>query len=210
MPRYRAFLIDLDDTLYDRAPVFRAWLDDLAAGQLGRTLDDAERAEVEELDRRGHRSRHELAADLAARFGLRFDPVAFPHDLAARLTDEPEARAAIAALARTCRVAIVTNGGGAQRAKLARIGVADLVHATFVSQEVGHAKPAREIFELALRWTECAPGDVVFAGDHPTTDLAPASALGMATAWRVRGAWPADLAPPTHRFHDVAELLDLR
>lgn len=207
VPAYRAFLIDLDDTLYDRAQVFRAWLDELATGQRGRPLDEAEHAEVAALDLRGHRSRRELAVDLAARFGLEFDPVAFPHVLAARLTPQPEARETLAALARDHRVAIVTNGGAAQRVKLARIGVADVVHATFVSQEVGFAKPAREIFERALGWSECRPSEVVFVGDHPTADIAPAGALGMATAWRVREAWPAELAPPTYKLTAVAELL---
>jgi hypothetical protein len=47
---------------------------------------------------------------------------------------------------------------------------------------------------------------VLFAGDDPIVDLAPAAAHGMATAWRVRGAWPRWLAPAAHQIESVAAL----
>lgn len=200
----RALLLDLDDTLFDRGAAFHAWL----AHRLGRAPGPEELAAWTELDQRGRRPREELAAG-AARLGVAVDPARFPFELAEHVEPEAGARAALGRLAARLRVGVVTNGGPAQRDKLARLGLADVVHAVFLSSELGVAKPASAIFERALAWTEVAPYDVLFAGDDPIVDLAPAAAHGMVTAWRVRGEWPRWLAPAAHRLHSVAELEEL-
>ena len=202
---YRALLIDLDDTLFDRSAALRAWADVAAR----RPLTAAEWQELVDIDGRGHRSREDFAADLHARLGIQIDPAQFAHVLVAHITREPGVVETITQLARTSRVAVVTNGGTAQRVKLEALGLTGIVHAVFVSGEVGSTKPAFGIFERALRWTEHAPQDVLFVGDDPVIDLAPAATLGMATAWRVRGPWPHELAPPTHRIEAITELAAL-
>ena len=65
---------------------------------------------------------------------------------------------------------------------------------------------ASRIFERALGWTEHAPHEVLFVGDDPIVDLAPAAAHGMLTAWRVRGEWPRWLAPAPYEICSVAAL----
>ncbi|HEU0030169.1 MAG TPA: HAD family hydrolase [Kofleriaceae bacterium] len=206
----RALLLDLDDTLYDRGAAFRAWADALARVQLGRVLADVEFAALADMDRRGHRSRAELALEAYA-LGLSIDPLAFPSQLAEHIVEEPGVRDTIGALARSRPVAIVTNGGPVQRLKLARIGLDRIVEQVFVSSELGHAKPDRAIFEQALAWTGEPAEHVLFVGDHPTIDLAPARELGMATAWRVRPGceWPEDVPPPTYRLTRIAELAEV-
>lgn len=206
---YRALLLDLDDTLFDRTAALRAWADVAARAELGRPLSQAEWSLLVEIDGRGHRAREELAADARERLGLTIDPARFGHVLAEHLVPEPGVAETLAQLAATRRIAVVTNGGTAQRAKLARLGLDRIVHAVFVSSELGSTKPALGIFERALRWTEHAPADVLFVGDDPIIDLAPAATLGMATAWRCRGAWPGELAPPTHRIDAITELAPL-
>jgi len=203
----RGLLFDLDDTLFDRGVAFAAWADGLAAIQLGRALEPAERAHLVEIDRRGHRSRHEFAADARA-LGLAIDPEAFPFQLAEHVEPEPGVYEAVSNLARDRRVAIVTNGGPAQRVKLQRIGLDSIVRMVMVSGELDVAKPHPAIYQRALHWSELAPAEVVVVGDHPEVDLAPAAALGMATAWRVRPgvAWPVTRAPPTYRLKRLADL----
>jgi putative hydrolase of the HAD superfamily len=203
---FRALLLDLDDTLFDRTAAVRALAAELARVQRGRALDREELDLLLELDERGHRDRRDFASDVAARIGLRVDPERFGSQLAEHVTAEPGVRETIEQLAGTLRVGVVTNGGAAQRAKLRRIGLDTIVHEAFVSSEVGLAKPAIGIFAHALAWTGCEPAQVLFVGDHPVVDLAPAASLGMATAWRVRGDWPASLAAPTHRIESIAEL----
>lgn len=205
---FRGLLLDLDDTLYDRAAAFRGWADELARAQLGRMLDSTEVDTLVALDRRGHRSRAEFAVD-ALELGLTVDPYRFPFLLAEHVTPEAGARETIEALAETRRIAVVTNGGAAQRVKLAKLGLDRIVHEVFVSGEVGFAKPDPAIFERALRWTELPAADVLFVGDHPVIDLAPAAALGMATAWRARSEWPDELGPPTFRVDRIVELREV-
>ncbi len=203
----RGLLFDLDDTLFDRAAAFAAWADGLALLQLGRALEPAERMRLSEIDRRGHRSRHAFATD-ARSLGLAVDPEAFPFELAEHVEPEPGVYEAVARLVRDRRIAIVTNGGPAQRIKLQRAGLHALVPMVMVSGELDIAKPHPAIYERALRWSELAPAEVLVVGDHPDVDLAPAAALGMATAWRLRPGvvWPAALAAPNHRVESIAEL----
>lgn len=205
---FRGVLLDLDDTLYDRGAAFRAWADEVAHVQLGRSLEPQELAALVAHDRRGHRSRAEFAAE-ARLLGLTVDPAAFPFELAGQVVPEPLVRDTLEALARTRRLAIVTNGGPAQRLKLQRIGLDTVVQAVFVSSEVGVAKPERAIFERALGFVEHPAREVLFVGDEPTIDLAPAAALGMATAWRARSSWPDALPPPTYRIDRIAELAEI-
>jgi HAD superfamily hydrolase (TIGR01509 family) len=199
----RALLLDLDDTLFDRGAAIQAW----ARARLRRDLEACEWREWLAIDQRGRRPRCEFAAD-AARFGLTVDPERFPFELAEHVAPEPGARDAIARLAARLPVAVVTNGGAAQRAKLDRIGLADVVHAVFVSGELGTAKPEPAMFERALQWAGEPPDRVLFVGDNPLVDLVPAAALGMGTAWRPRGGevWPCWLAAPDHVIDQVADL----
>ena len=136
---------------------------------------------------------------------------AFALEVARCVEPEPGVRAAVVALAHERRVAVVTNGGArAQRAKLARIGLDDVVHAVFVSAELGVEKPARALFEHALAWAGCAPGECLFVGDDPARDIVPAAALGMATAWRVRAAaWPSELPRARFEVRAIAEIAAL-
>ena len=194
----RVILLDLDDTLFDRSAAFARWCDRHAGGCTPMLVA---------ADARGRTSRTALAravgADHVAAFAARF-----PTELAACVEPEAGVPEAVAALAARHRVAIVTNGGAAQRAKLARAGVADRVHAVFVSSEVGAAKPARAMFDAALAWSGCAPAEHVMVGDDPVNDIAPAAALGMATAWRTRGdVYPVELAPPDRTIRSLAEVL---
>lgn len=203
----RAVLLDLDDTLFDRRSALVAWAQATAREQGRRPLDQDALHALVEIDQRGLRARDVFCDDCGALFRLHVDPSQFPAALAQHVEPEPGVREAIAALAAAHRIAIVTNGGAAQRTKLARIGLDGIVHAVFVSGELGVAKPDPAFFAHALRWAECAPGEILVVGDQPAIDLAPAAALGMRTAWRARGPWPAALAPADHRLESIAELV---
>lgn len=199
-------LFDLDDTLFDRTAALLRWI----ARHVGElTAPELER--VKDLDDRGRRNRLLFAAVMIEQYGLRRSvaelAAAFPAELAAQVEPEPGARAAMERLAARHRIAIVSNGGTAQREKLARTGLADLIEHVVISGELGIAKPARGIFEHALALTGARMA--TFIGDDPHADIAPAAALGMTTAWRIRGPYPDDVARPTYRIHSIAELADL-
>jgi FMN phosphatase YigB (HAD superfamily) len=203
---YRAVFLDLDDTLFDRTAAVRRW-----AAETLPALDDTDEQWLLERDARGRRPRLEFATDLVERFELALRPEliasAFPLQLASHVEREAGVREQIARLAILTRVAVVSNGSGAaQRMKLRRLGLDQLVHAVFISGELGVAKPAPELFQHALRWSGQAAADCLFVGDDPVNDIAPAAALGLVTAWRERCAWPSELAPPAHRLPSIAAL----
>jgi putative hydrolase of the HAD superfamily len=202
---FRGIFFDLDDTLFDRAAAFRRWV----AAHVG-VVEPAELAWLVALDDRGRRARLVFAAGVVETFGVHRLvtelAAAFPAELAMHVEPEPGAVAAIARLAVDRRVAIVSNGGAAQRDKLARAGLVDVVPAVFISGELGIAKPSPAIFERVLAWSELPAGECLFVGDDPINDLAPAAALGMATAWRTRDAWPVELAAPHYTISAIAEL----
>ncbi len=201
---YRVIFFDLDDTLFDRTVALRGWV----TSHLG-SLDAEALAWIFALDDRGRRPRLHFAAGVIERFGLHRTVCelasAFPAELAHHVEPETGVRETVERLARDRRVAIVTNGGAAQRDKLQRAGLADVVEQVFISGELGIAKPAPGIFERALAWSEAAPGECLFVGDDPINDIAPAAALGMATAWLPRGPWVGS-EPPRLTIHSIPEL----
>jgi putative hydrolase of the HAD superfamily len=81
-------------------------------------------------------------------------------------------------------VVVVTNNLVAeQRLKLARCGLDRYVAALVTSEEVGRAKPDREMFEAGLRAAGAAPERAVMLGDAWLTDIAGARAAGIRAVW---------------------------
>lgn len=98
------------------------------------------------------------------------------------------------------RVAIVTDGAiPSQQAKVASLGVADLVDAIIMSDEFGrqfrkpHPRPVLE----ALKALGTEPGATVMIGDRPAKDAAAASGAGVRSI-RVRTGEYTDA--PDHPF----------
>lgn len=104
------------------------------------------------------------------------------------------------------------SGGEVLRELLDREGLLTYFSGWAFSDEVGHYKPAPQIFEAALAALDAEPAAAMHVGDLRRTDIAGASALGMRTARyralhddpEVDGAVEADFVLDSHR-----ELLDL-
>lgn len=123
---------------------------------------------------------------------------------AARLYDE--SREVLTAVRRLgLRTAVITNGPSAlQRGKLATVGL-DGFDAVVVSGEVGHRKPEREIFALALRELGVAPAEALHVGDNQAADVGGARGAGLVAVWINRNG--ADAASEPH--HTVSDLREL-
>jgi putative hydrolase of the HAD superfamily len=79
---------------------------------------------------------------------------------------------------------VVTNGEGEpQRAKLAKIGVADRFAVVVASGEVGCAKPDAAIFMLACERLGVEPALAAHVGDRLDLDAQAASAAGLHGIW---------------------------
>ncbi|HWI94907.1 MAG TPA: HAD family hydrolase [Solirubrobacterales bacterium] len=99
------------------------------------------------------------------------------------------------------------SGGEVLRELLDREGLLIYFSGWAFSDEVGHYKPAPQIFEAVLAALDAEPGAAMHVGDLRRTDIAGASALGMRTARyralhddpEVDGAIEADFVLDSHR-----------
>ena len=177
---------DLDDTLVERPPLFRAWAERfLASVDAPPDLLDW----VVEQDRGGHRPRGEFLAALAARTGYDV-PVpefldSYNEALAGSYRMTAEARAALdAARATGWSLAVVTNGPTAvQSRKIEASGLVDLVDAVCISEEVGARKPDPLIFETAARRAGVTLDGAWMLGDNLDADIAGAHRVGARSVW---------------------------
>ena len=211
MPRGRdikAVLFDLDDTLLDRSGGYvrmcRHWYRTLPVG--GRPPDEDQFVtRVAGWDREGL-PKLEVYGNL-----LKLWPGCFPSVEAAIASrrsllgqfsdlDSRTRRLLLRLRAAGVPTAVVTNGTSAsQRLKVRHSGLAELVDAIVVSEEVGAAKPDPAIFRHALDAIGADPTSTLFVGDQPVADIGGARGVGMGTAWVHHGReWEIAEPPPDH------------
>ncbi len=206
-------LLDLDNTLVDRDAAFRsalaAFLDEhaLPASDVDRLMS---------VDASGYTPRQAVAGFMADRYGTRVPETAvralLDHGAADRVVLPAPARDALARAVDTgWTCVIVTNGLTAQQeAKIRSSGLDAAVHGWVVSEEVGHRKPAAEIFEAAAAAVRASLRDAWVVGDSPQADIGGAHHLGLRSVWVSGGRpWPGQPFRPTHVAHDAASAIDL-
>lgn len=111
---------------------------------------------------------------------------------------------ALEALNENFTVIAVTNGN----ANLETIGIDHLFSAVVTAAMAGIAKPARQVFDLAVQLGGASAWQTLHVGDHPSLDVNGARNAGLRTAWlnRTGSSWPADLARPDIEITHVGEL----
>lgn len=194
-------LIDLDNTINDRAGAFAAWAEE-ACGRAG--LDRSAVDWMVEIDADGYGDRTAILTAIFERLGRSgpLEELAADYRRAIRrhLREVPGARRCLAELrAAGHTVVILTNGSAdAQHHKIDVLGFRDLVDGVVVSGEVGVAKPDPAIFRLAAEAVARSLEGAWMVGDSAHHDIAGARALGLATAWIDRGRrWDDATPPPT-------------
>jgi len=179
-------MCDLDDTLVERPPLFRAWAERFLAegGHDPRLLEW-----LVEQDRGGHRPRQELLEELTARVGYDVPVEQFLEDQiqqvggSYRLT--PGVRSALdRARERGWSFAVVTNGPTRQQTlKIEAAGLHELADAVCVSEEVGAWKPDPRIFHEAARRAGTTLEGAWMIGDNLDADIAGAHGVGVRSVW---------------------------
>jgi putative hydrolase of the HAD superfamily len=188
MPRSRAVLFDLDDTLYP----------------LRRFVRSGFRAVALHLERTRGIERHRAFAALTAansgpQRGREFQAIAEQFAFSSRIVPDlvtivrehrPSVRLprqsalALAQLRPGWRLAVVTNGlPDVQARKVRALGLADRVDVVIFANEHGSGlgKPDAAPFLAALARLDVAPRRGVFVGDDAQRDIAGASAVGLHT-----------------------------
>jgi putative hydrolase of the HAD superfamily len=118
----------------------------------------------------------------------------------------PDALAALDAAAAVGQVAVITNGPSKeQRLKLERTGLLDRFEVIAISGEVGHEKPAAEIFAHTLSSLGIAPEAALHVGDSLRYDVTGARAAGLTAVWLNRRGLERD-ATFAEPHHEVADL----
>ncbi|KKJ95218.1 HAD family hydrolase [Micromonospora sp. HK10] len=194
-------LLDLDNTLLDRAGPFRAWGERFLAG-IGAPPTDIDW--LLSIDADGLTDRWDVADAIRDRYG----PIMSGIDLVEELHDGVVAHTRLDPLvACALRIAddagwipvVVTNGVVRQQeAKIRRTGLDRYVADWVISEEAGVSKPNPRIFALAAHRVRMPLRGAWVIGDSPEADIGGATAVGLPSVWLHRGRrWSDTRFAPT-------------
>jgi HAD superfamily hydrolase (TIGR01549 family) len=127
--------------------------------------------QVSRVLRRGERQDDRLAHRIAERF----------HADSIRCLDRN--RSLLQELSARYRLGIVSNFYGNLEFLCEELGYRKFFDTVIDSARVGVSKPQPAIFQAAVEKLGCLPEQVVFVGDNPVRDMAPAKALAMPHVW---------------------------
>ena len=99
------------------------------------------------------------------------------------------------------RIAVVANQESATREALIRDGLGEVIDAWGISADIGVEKPSPEFFYWALEAIGCGPDETMHIGNRYDNDVRPAKALGLRTAWLLRGEAPDH--PPAEQLQEA-------
>lgn len=194
-------LLDLDNTLLDRAGSFRAWAQsllswvDAPAGDLDWLLG---------MDADGLTNRWDVAEAIRDRYDLRVPVIDLVDTLHQEMVDRARLDPLVACALRIAWQAgwvpvVVSNGVTRQQdAKIRSTGLDRYVHDWVISEEVGVSKPNPRIFALAAERAGLRLSEAWVIGDSPEADIGGAANLGLPSVWLHRGrSWVERRFRPT-------------
>ncbi len=225
MNSVRAITIDLDDTLWDIAPVIAEaekrvldWLTRHCPEVVDRHGEEGLREERRKVEAEHPELRHDLTVMrkltlervlLQCGYDAALAEPAFEEFMHARnnVSLFPDVTPALERLSRKYPLVSISNGN----ADLGRIGLRRFFTACVSAREVGVAKPHPEVFLAACKRARQQPGAVIHVGDHPYQDVLGASQVGMRTVWvnRQGETWDQDFRPDmeVRSLSEVTEFL---
>jgi len=204
--RFVNLLFDADDTLFDFSKASAAAFHAVCAScrlpetpQSRAYYDSVSNALWRAFDR-GEVTQEYLARErfvqLLQWLGLRRDPDecgrVYVEALGRGVYPQPHAEEVCRTLAASHRLYLITNAfASVQRSRLSGSVFAPLITDTFISEEIGTAKPARGYFERVLSLIGGADcGNTLVIGDSLTTDIRGANNAGLPCCWYNPGGLP--------------------
>ncbi|MDD2059506.1 HAD-IA family hydrolase [Pseudomonas sp. GD03860] len=220
---------DLDDTLWDTAPVIvsaeavlRDWLA-ANAPDLGAVPVEHLYAIRERLVQAEPGLKHRISALRRRVLFHALEDVGYSENKARELANEgfevflharhqidifPEVQPVLEILRHHYTLGVVTNGN----ADVRRLGLADYFKFALCAEDLGVGKPDPQPFLEALRHGQVDAHAAVHIGDHPGDDIAGAQRAGLRAIWfNPQGkAWEADNPPDAEiqRLSQLPELLN--
>ena len=224
----RAVAFDLDNTLWDIAPVIEraearlhAWLHEHCPRIPERVSLADMRAAREALAREEPHNAHDFTYLRVTALARHARECGYEEEVAHRAFDVffaarneldlfADVRPALERLRTRYQLATFSNGN----ADLARVGLAEFFAVSLNARQVGVGKPHPLCFERIAADLRVAPGEIVYVGDDPVLDVEASRAAGLRSAWvnRFDQQWPDTLAPADFvvtNCTQLAELLDV-
>ncbi len=217
--------LDLDDTLWPCDSVIRQAEEALFQFLRQRAARLTEAYDINSM--RAHRralmtDRPEIAHDLTtvrhASLCFLLEEFTYPTTLAQeamkvfldarnRVNPYPEVRQTLKELMRNYCVVSVTNGNSSVQ----HTPLKGYFHFSLTAAEAGAAKPAPDMFHLAMDRSGVTAHRALHVGDDPERDIVAAQRIGMRTVWmnRTAAVWPEDLPLPDATVENMYELLDV-
>jgi putative hydrolase of the HAD superfamily len=194
-------LLDLDNTVLDRAGAFRAWGQGFLA-EIGAPADDLDW--LLDIDADGLTSRWDVGDALRDRYRLLISSVDLVEAMHDGIVEHTRLCPMVACALRIAGDAgwvpvIVTNGTlRQQEAKIKKTGLDRYVADWVISEDVGVSKPNPRIFALAAQRARMRLSGAWVVGDTPEADIAGAATMGLPSVWVRRGrAWFESRFRPT-------------
>ncbi|TDB71073.1 HAD family hydrolase [Micromonospora sp. KC723] len=194
-------LLNLDNTLLDRAGSFRAWGEWFLA-EIGAPPADIDW--LVSLDADGLTDRWDLADAIRDRYALRIPAIDLVDELRAGVVAYTRLDPLVACALRIADDAgwmpvVVTNGTVQyQEAKIRNTGLDRYVADWVISEEAGVSKPNPRIFALAAQRARMPLRGGWVVGDSPESDIGGAAAVGLPSVWLHRGrSWSDTRFAPT-------------
>ena len=105
----------------------------------------------------------------------------------------PEVQPMLELLSQHYALGVITNGN----ADVSRLGLADYFRFALCAEDLGIGKPDPAPFEEALRRSGVPASEAVHVGDHPRDDIAGAQRAGLRAVWfnPQAKAWAGEQAP---------------
>lgn len=116
----------------------------------------------------------------------------------------PGTREVLSSLGRKYRLAVISNSDGHMAERLASLGLREYFEHVIDSGNVGHEKPAPEIFQAALAAMPVAAGRALYVGDIYSIDYLGARNVGInAILMDIAGVYAARNLPRIERLEDL-------
>ena len=221
----RAVAFDLDNTLWDIAPVIEraearlhAWLHEHCPRIPERVSLADMRAAREALAREEPHNAHDFTYLRVTALARHARECGYEEEVAHRAFDVffaarneldlfADVRPALERLRTRYQLATFSNGN----ADLARVGLAEFFAVSLNARQVGVGKPHPLCFERIAAELRVAPGEIVYVGDDPVLDVEASRAAGLRSAWvnRFDQQWPDTLAPADLMVTNCTQLAEL-
>lgn len=195
-------LLDLDNTLLDRARAFRTW-GDLFLAHIGAPVEDIDW--LLDVDADGLTDHWDVAEAIRDRYRLRVSAIdivdALDEGVVANSRLDPMVACALKIAGDAGWVPVVVSNGGTrqQEAKIRGTGLDRYLADWVISEEAGVSKPNPRIFAIAAHRARMRLSGAWMIGDSPESDIGGASALGLRSVWLHRGRrWTQPEYSPTY------------